>query len=234
MKSRPSSQAPTVKIPRLQQGVVPTSPAMSSDEEAVAQFEELLGGKDRNQENKSSQNGEKSKEDGGSDKDGENSDGENSPKPKPESKSGVEFTPGDAILRSIQTSNAEASSTQSVGKSDSLDGLVHEIAEKLMVSSSSQGDREVRIQLKQNVLAGTEVRIAKRAGALQIQFHVQSTEAQNFLHQQVDQIQRKLSERLSSQEVLVSVESDSSQQESSQDGRSRGNPFWLHDEANED
>jgi len=71
------------------------------------------------------------------------------------------------------------------------------IVERMTVSDGAAGgDREVRIALKSDVLPGAEVRIAERAGELQVEFVTTDPASEAWLSAQSEQMATHLAERL--------------------------------------
>jgi type III secretion system needle length determinant len=128
---------------------------------------------------------------------------------------------GDAILDSL-------SKTQSVAPAEaplptdggSLENVVQQICDKILVSDPASGGREVRITLKDSILPGTEIRLLQDAGRLQVQFVTDNVDSQNRLAQHQAALQSLLSERLEGRDVVVEVAMESGA-ENMGDGRSR-------------
>ena len=131
---------------------------------------------------------------------------------------------GDAILQAFGGKGegqavAKAEGSQAAG-SQSLEGIVQQVADKILVSDVS-GGREVRIFLKDSVLPGTEVRITQNAGKMQVQFVTDSSKSQDLLAQNQAVLQQRLNDKLST-DVVVSVEMESQGHGDQPQGESRG------------
>ncbi|MBC6413687.1 MAG: hypothetical protein GDA45_01965 [Chromatiales bacterium] len=105
-----------------------------------------------------------------------------------------------------------------------INNVASEIANRILVSTPDNnpaGGQEIRIQLKESVLPNTEVRIYRHAGRLQVEFITSSQDSQMLIQQKQSDIQKLLGERLTSENVQVSVQ-DSRQTRGGQgEGRSR-------------
>lgn len=111
--------------------------------------------------------------------------------------------PGDAILRSFF---APAATDVPAGQEPALRDIAAEVAERLLVSDGPvDGRSEVRILLKDSVLPGTEIRISREAGSIQIAFVTFSADSARFLAEQQAALQQALQERMPRETVHVSV-----------------------------
>ena len=156
--------------------------------------------------------------------DSDDSGGQKQQKKKGESQSKDMPSPGDAILQSLAKGDPMASrveATSQTSNAETLEGIVQQVADKMLVSDAS-GGREVRIFLKNSVLPGTEVRITQNAGKMQVQFVTDSNKSQDILAQNQAALQQRLSEKLSTHDVVVSVEMESQGHGDQPQGESRG------------
>jgi len=116
-----------------------------------------------------------------------------------------------------------------------LNQLVGEIADRILVSSPADnpaGTQEIRIHLKESVLAHTEVRIHRHAGSLQIEFVTTSKDSQMYIEQRQPDIQKVLGERLKDETVNVVVQEGQQTRGGEGEGRSRQqyiNPYQEDD-----
>lgn len=112
------------------------------------------------------------------------------------------------------------------------DHIVQEVANRILVSSpeDAAGHQEVRIQLKASILPGTEVRVFRDAGSLQVQFVTSVQDSQLFVTQRQTEIQSALSHRLAGETVRVSVEGSRQTHGGQGEGRSRQQYIRLDEE----
>lgn len=136
---------------------------------------------------------------------------------------------GDALLRSLfghrPAPAAAGDDHQPTAARTDVSRLMNEIADRVLVSDASldSSRREVRIQLRADVLPDTEVRIARRDdGGLVVQLVTTSPESEGVLADQRSGLQERLASRLNAAvEVEVSGPSSSSSHGQPDDGRSR-------------
>lgn len=127
----------------------------------------------------------------------------------------------EAILRGMSGS-PKIPAVESVPQaSPELNAIVQQVADQLQVSAVD-GSREVRITLNDSVLPGTEVRLVHEAGKLQVRFVTSSAESLDKLaaHQAV--LENTLNHKLTSRDVVVSVQREPQSFDGQHDGRSRG------------
>ena len=158
--------------------------------------------------------------------------GEQSQKKKGETQTKETPSLGEAILQSLTKGEpqvAKAEGPAQTTPTQSLDGIVQQVADKVLVSDVS-GGREVRIFLKDSVLPGTEVRITQNAGKMQVQFVTDSSKSQDILAQNQAALQQRLSEKLNTHDVVVSVEMESQGHGDQPHGESRGKQEQSQDE----
>ncbi|MCZ0943168.1 MAG: hypothetical protein OXJ53_08940, partial [Gammaproteobacteria bacterium] len=100
-----------------------------------------------------------------------------------------------------------------------------QIADRILVSSpSGASDGEVRIQLKQTVLEGSDVRLFREQGELKIVIVAQNEFVQRFLSDNQAHMLRELGGRLTDERIQLEVEQAERSGESEQqgnEGRSR-------------
>jgi type III secretion system needle length determinant len=124
---------------------------------------------------------------------------------------------GAAILRGLLGPEAEPAEALS-GPDDSEGRLkaLSEIADRLLVSES--GNKEIRIQLKESLLPGTELRLTLQDGSVGVSFVCHNEQSALFLERHRRDLERRLADRLGGPaEVRVSQETAEDH-----DGRSRG------------
>lgn len=131
-------------------------------------------------------------------------------------------TAGDSILqafqsRTVSTSKEPAAAMASRSK---ISDVATQIADRILVSDPSlDGKQEVRIQLKESVLPGTEVRISKEGGSIRVELTTVNADSYRFLAEQQTGLQDHLKTRLG-ENVQVQVTTAETQGDT-QDGRSR-------------
>lgn len=112
-----------------------------------------------------------------------------------------------------------------------LDRIAEQLAQRVLVSErSTSGASEVRIQLRESVLQGTEIRLTRQQGELKIQFHVPNADLARQLGGQTDGIQQMLSARLNEPvRIDIAIASPSSRADTGQPGdghsRNRQDPY---------
>ena len=180
---------------------------------------------DETQSSPSNDRVEERQDDSGQD-DGRSDDGDKSGSDKEQAASKFEsMSMGDAILQSLQKGEApvktEGPAQAQMPDSNNLEGIVQEVADRILVSDPSTGNREVRITLKDSILPGTEVRMSQVNGKLQVQFVTDSSRSMETLAQNQAALQERLNDKLGKQDVVVNVAMESANQGDAQDGRSR-------------
>lgn len=131
---------------------------------------------------------------------------------------------GDAILLGLTRAQPSQPVTPPAGQVHAdLNRIIQQIADKILVTDPSQsgGLREVRIQLKESALPGTEVRILQQDGKLRVQFHTEDQRVLETLMKNQTGLQGVLNERLPRHDVIVEVAMDAGGDGQPQDGRSR-------------
>lgn len=138
---------------------------------------------------------------------------------------------GDRILQGLFGSPLQStdpfpldSTTAPVVNHDRIEQLADRLAERILVSDRTHTtDSEVRIQLRESVLPGTEITLRHDQGQLVVTFNVAQADTAGLLAPQTDDLQRALTNKLNeSVRIEVNVSSqDSGGQGSPGDGRSR-------------
>ncbi|MDR1665583.1 MAG: hypothetical protein LBR62_00845, partial [Puniceicoccales bacterium] len=123
--------------------------------------------------------------------------------PKPSHVSGM------AVLESLQrTSNDQG---VSVIESPKLSRIGMELVERILVSSAALDNKqEVRITFNQNLLADTTVRIFREGTALNVVFTAGAESSLQFLNHHQTHLKEHLTEKLSLNEVHVTVQQSAS------------------------
>ena len=90
-----------------------------------------------------------------------------------------------------------------------LVAVVEEICDAIVVSPGLlRGEGEMRIQLKPEVLGGSEIQLSVTGGTLSVVFLPASPEAQRLLEQNIGQLQQRLSGHLHNYQIAVSLKKD--------------------------
>lgn len=131
---------------------------------------------------------------------------------------------GDQILQGML--NQRIANDQTVSKSpDTLDNhiadLANRVAERILVSDRAVStDSAVHIQLRDTVLAGSEISIHRDQGQLVVLFNVPDSAIGQQIRTHVGDLQRQLSDKIQ-QPVNIQVNVGSNATDSGGDGRSR-------------
>ena len=133
----------------------------------------------------------------------------------------------DAVLRSFLGDRPTAVLTQRGGESvpPEVDAIVHQVADEIQVSGS---DREVRITLKDSVLAGTEVRVFKSNGQTQVQFVTTAAESLEKISLHQNALQTKLNDSIPGEQFVVSVREKDQSLGQEQNDESHGRNRYEH------
>jgi hypothetical protein len=135
---------------------------------------------------------------------------------------------GDAILRNLSGQTGDVDQTQAVQRpaptDSSLSDMVNQVADRILVGqSSTTGQQEVRILLKDDVLGGTEIRVSENAGAYEITFVAENKDIENFLATRQEQISTALGEKLDKDiKVAVTDRDGTPNQQGDERGRQQG------------
>jgi type III secretion system needle length determinant len=140
---------------------------------------------------------------------------------------------GDRILQGLgqhsatveNTPTPATSATQTSDRVEQIERLGERLAQRILVSDRSQvGDSEVRIQLRESVLQGGEIRLRQEQGQLVVSIQVPSADLARQLSGQTDSLQQTLANRLETSvrvEVQVVGARDAGNDANPGDGRSR-------------
>ena len=119
----------------------------------------------------------------------------------------VSNTPAPAESRESARSNGAEAPRIPVARSAGFAPQVPEVVDRILVSiPNSVGGDEVRIQLKPSILDGSEIRIFRDAGEINIVFIPKSEASREFLTGQEARFQSILAERLNDDRIRVEVE----------------------------
>ena len=106
--------------------------------------------------------------------------------------------------------------------------LAEQIADRILVSRPDSGSSgEVRISLKQSILDGSEVRISREGGELEVVFVARTESARRLLVDIREQFQQKLGERLQDQRVHVEIATPNRGGASGEDHRGRSRQRYV-------
>lgn len=83
-----------------------------------------------------------------------------------------------------------------------------ELIAKLAIAHKADGNKEIRIHLRNDALPNTQIIINRDANGLNISFKTGSEQANQLLNQNLSQIQKVLQHRLSKENVKVKVDYD--------------------------
>jgi hypothetical protein len=110
----------------------------------------------------------------------------------------------EAVLRNLNVEPAGAEEAPPPVPNSTLSDMVNEVADRILVGQTQSGSPEVRIQLKNEVLDGTEVRVAERDGGIGVTFVAATKDIENFLTTRAGDIATALGDRLQ-RDVRVEV-----------------------------
>ena len=134
----------------------------------------------------------------------------------------------DPGLRQIETSLASPQTTaaavaKQIPATRDINQIAQQVADRILVSSpNAKTNPEVRIQLNDSYLQGSDVRVFREGGELRIVFVAQSADTANYIAQNRDSMQQALSSRLPGEQVAVSIETTNPRQSGEENqGRSR-------------
>ncbi|WP_142848233.1 type III secretion HpaP family protein [Telmatospirillum sp. J64-1] len=130
--------------------------------------------------------------------------------------------PFDLLRPGTMPSTAPAAAPSPLASAD-LTALADTVAERILVSDeNADGSQEVRIQLKENVLPGTEIRLRHEGGRLVVELVCANADSLRFLDSQRDGLSSLLNSRLKDEvQVRVTPAGPGEGSGQPQDGRSR-------------
>ena len=147
-------------------------------------------------------------------------------------------TTGDQILQGLMargTADQQALADPPSAAANHIDALADRLAQRILVSDRSLNtDSAVRIQLRDSVLGGAEITIERAQGQLNVAFNVADSAVGQYLHANVDDLQRQLGDKIKEPvSVQVNIGGGNTSGGGS-DGRSRNQrdleAEWQHDE----
>jgi len=126
-------------------------------------------------------------------------------------------TAGDAILRGLHQQRTQPQTAGAPQKADF--DTAQNIVDRILVSThTADGSNEIRIQLKEDILQGTEIRLVKNEGHLSIALVTNDSSSHAFLASHKHTLQEQLYRNISGS---VDVQLIFEEQGEPQDGRSR-------------
>ena len=84
--------------------------------------------------------------------------------------------------------------------------VVESVCDAIMVSPGIlRGQGEIRIQLKPDVLDGTEIHLEAKGRTMSVMFQPATSEAQQILEQNIGQFEQHLAGRIHNYQIAVSI-----------------------------
>jgi type III secretion system needle length determinant len=153
-----------------------------------------------------------------------------------EPQSPAQLLAGDRILRGLLPADQPPAPADGPTPLDS--GRVGEIADKLaqriLVSDADRGEPgEVRIHLRDSVMAGAEITLSRQQGMLVVNLVVPDTDLAARLQPHADTLERTLAQRLDTQ-VQIRIQGSDPGTGQPHDGRSRNRGDPWNDQNTED
>ena len=141
---------------------------------------------------------------------------------------------GDAIIANLDNTRVETPAvvkvTQEVPVAHDINSVAQQIATRVLVSPPGASNPEVRIQLKESVLQGSDVRIFRENGALKVVFVAPNQEAANFIANNREAMTATLNDRLPGEQVDISIETRQSERERGEHGEGRSRQQYVADD----
>lgn len=134
----------------------------------------------------------------------------------------TDMVSGASILNSLfQNTPIGQKTTEKIEQpSLNINELSDKIADRILIAQpDANGDAEIRIQIKQDIMPDTEVRITKTGEGIKIDFISMSDDSLRLLNQHVDALSQNLNVRFDGKVVVQVNSGDFSQ--GNNDGRSR-------------
>ena len=202
--------------PKIDQG----APAQDD----VKRFNDSLERRERDQEGKGDQqSGDK---DGNQDGSGSQRDDKHQSNTPSEHQSPMQLF-GKRNVNQPQTVSP-AQSLAPMASDNRLNELAQNLTSRILVGETN-GTAEVRIQLNDAVLPGTEVRISERDGKLVAEFIISNADSSNFLNQRQDDLAARLSKVLQKDVDVITVQ-DSGTGTNEGDGNRRSSQEYQGDD----
>ncbi|MDR0351197.1 MAG: hypothetical protein LBH49_00925, partial [Puniceicoccales bacterium] len=142
----------------------------------------------------------------------------------------AKMSTGERILSSMQSiSEASASSKFAA---ETIVKISSEIANRILISNAAlDAKQEVRVQLKNDILPGTEIFIAKDGPKLNVQFNVAVSESAFFLMGRQGELRQHLIDNLKEITfVEINIKDDSQPNDTRKDGRSKNQRQYENQE----
>ncbi|WP_422134748.1 MULTISPECIES: type III secretion HpaP family protein [unclassified Endozoicomonas] len=136
------------------------------------------------------------------------------------------------VRETQQASETQLKSIQAVTGPKEINEVINKLVDKIMVSSKDaiQG-AEVRITLKDNILPGTEIRIQRVSGELQVTMNTSSADSHNFLVANEASLMKNLEKLGEKVQVNINLSGDGNEQN---DGRSQQEYVGEEDQEDND
>ena len=107
-------------------------------------------------------------------------------------------------LPSVDAAGAVAAAASA--RTQNLVEVAEQVCDAILVSPGLvKGEGEIRLQLKADVLDGTEIRIEAKSSALAVSFQPVTSEAQYLLERHISQFEQHLAGRIHNYQISVSV-----------------------------
>ena len=111
-----------------------------------------------------------------------------------------------------------------------ISSVAQQIATRVLVSPPGVNNPEVRIQLKESVLQGSDVRIFREGGALKVVFVAPNQEAANFIANNREAMTVTLNNRLPGEQIDISIETQQSERDRGEHGEGRSRQQYVADD----
>ena len=106
------------------------------------------------------------------------------------------------VVSDVSAVNAAAATA----RTQVLVDVVESVCDAIMVSPGIlRGQGEIRIQLKPDVLDGTEIRLEAKGRTMSVMFQPATSEAQQILEQNIGQFEQHLAGRIHNYQIAVSI-----------------------------
>lgn len=169
----------------------------------VKRFNDSL---ERREQGQQEQNGRQSDEQSGEKGGDQGRDGKQQDRHKTGEAAGEPLSPMQLFGKTLpnQTVNPVQPSAAMTGESR-IGELAQNLTSRILVGETN-GIAEVRIQLNDAILPGTEVRIAERDGKLVAEFIISNADSANFLNQRQDDLAARLSKVLQKDVEVITIQ----------------------------
>ncbi|MCC9620369.1 hypothetical protein LPB41_01585 [Thalassospira sp. MA62] len=222
--SGPATNSPSTQNTSSDNGLKTDREAPAQDD--VKRFNDSLERRERDQQGK----GDQQSGDGDRGGDGRQSRGDEKSTGTPQ---GDAQSPMQLFGKQNQTQSAgPVQSLAPTGADNRLNELAQNLTSRILVGENS-GATEVRIQLNDAVLPGTEVRISERDGRLIAEFISSNADSTNFLNQRQDDLAARLSKVLQKDVDVITIK-DSGTGTNDGDSNRRSSQEYQGDEEDAD